>query len=83
MNDNLPDHIKGTAYWVPFGGKGKSAYHVKNKEGGEFPVEFVNDAWYQLTWGLSGYRMSASSSITPEVRIKLGLGWYNKHNNRY
>jgi hypothetical protein len=27
--------------------------------------------------------MSASSSITPEVRIKLGLGWYNKHNNRY
>ena len=54
-SDNLPAHIKGAVYWVEFGNENQSAYHVRDSEGNEYPVEFINDQWYQLTWGASGY----------------------------
>ena len=74
--DDLLDHVKGDAYWVEFGREGQSAYHVRDEGGSEYPVEFLNDQWYQLTWGASGYRTSASSVILPEIRVHLRLGWY-------
>ena len=74
MNDDLPAHIKGAAYWVEFGNADQSAYHVRDHEGNEYPVEFINDQWYQLTWGASGYWTSNSSKIIPEIRVNLGLG---------
>ena len=81
--DDPPDHVKGDAYWVEFGGEGQSAYHVRDEGGSEYPVEFLNDQWYQLTWGASGYRTSASSVILPEIRIRLRLGWYRPEDKRY
>ena len=44
--DDLPNHVKGDAYWVEFGGEGQSAYHVQDEGGSEYPVEFLNNQWY-------------------------------------
>ena len=44
--DDLPNHVKGDAYWVEFGGEGQSAYHVRDEGGSEYSVEFLNDQWY-------------------------------------
>ena len=82
-SDDLPAHIKGAAYWVEFGNAEQSAYHVQDHEGNEYPVEVINNQWYQLTWGASGYRMSNSSKIVPEIRVNLGLGWYIPQDQRY
>ena len=49
--DDLPNHVKGNAYWVEFRGEGQLAYHVRDEGGLEYPVEFLNNQWYQLTWG--------------------------------
>jgi hypothetical protein len=56
----------GEAYWVPFANEARSAYHIKDISGNEYPVELINGQWYQLTWGTSGYRTSPSSLITPQ-----------------
>ena len=42
-SNDLPAHIKGAAYWVEFGNMDQSAYHVRDGEGNEYPVEFIND----------------------------------------
>ena len=81
--DNLLNHVKGNAYWVEFGGEGQSAYHVRDEGGLEYPVEFLNDQGYQLTWGASGYWTSTSSVILPGICIRLGLGWYRPKDRRY
>jgi hypothetical protein len=80
---DLPDHVVGEAYWVPFRNEACSAYHVKDISGNEFPVELINGQWYQLTWGTSGYRTSPSSLITPQIRLELGLGWYQPGDPEY
>ena len=54
-SDDLSAHIKGAAYWVEFGNENQSVYHVRDSEGNKYPVEFINDQWYQLTWGASSY----------------------------
>lgn len=59
------------------------AYHVRDEAGSEYPVEFVNDQWFQLTWGVSGYWMSVSSWILPEIHVHLGLSWYQPDDQRY
>ena len=82
-SNDLPAHIRGAAYWVEFGNAEQSAYHVRDHEGNEYPVAFINDQWYQLTWGASGYRTSNSSKIVPEIRVNLGLGWYIPQDLRY
>jgi uncharacterized membrane protein YgcG len=80
---DLPDHVVGEAYWVPFGNEARSAYHIKDVSGNKFPVELINGQWYQLTWGMSGYRTSPSSIITPQIRVELGLGWYQPGDPEY
>jgi hypothetical protein len=39
---DLLDHVVGEAYWVPFGNEARSAYHIKDISGNEFPVELIN-----------------------------------------
>ena len=83
MSDDLPAHIRGAAYWVEFGDENQSVCHVQDSEGNKYPVEFINNQWYQLTWGASGYQTSNSSKIIPEIRVNLGLGWYEPQDLRY
>ena len=58
-------------------------YHVRDEGGSEYPVEFLNDQWYQLTWGASGYQMSTSSVILPNIHVCLRLGWYQPNDRQY
>ena len=45
--DDLPPHIKGTAYWLNHETRpGRYYYAEPNQE--PVPVEFINDAWYIL-----------------------------------
>jgi hypothetical protein len=80
---DLLDHVVGEVYWVPFGNEARSAYHIKDISGNKFPVKLINGQWYQLTWGTSGYHTSPSSIITPQIRLELGLGWYQPGDPEY
>ena len=80
---NLPAHVVGQAYWVPFRNEECSTYHVHNWDGVKFSVELVNRKWYQLTWGTSGYCTSPSSIITPYAHKELGLGCYHPRDPKY
>jgi len=58
--DNLPAHIKGTAYWKRyFTTPRRSAYHTTfTTEGGkeeEGLLELINDHWYALEWTENNY----------------------------
>ena len=43
MQDKLPNYIRGSMYWVMFGGEGQLAYHIQDGEESKYPVEFVNN----------------------------------------
>ena len=45
--DDLPPHVKGTAYWINHETRPSGYYYTEpNQE--PVPVEFINDAWYIL-----------------------------------
>ena len=45
--DDLPPHVKGTAYWLNHETHPSGYYYAEpNQE--PVPVEFINDAWYIL-----------------------------------
>ena len=83
MSPDIPPHVVGQAYWVPFRNEKQSAYHIRNQDGNKFPIELVNGQWYQLTWGTSGYHTSPLSMITPYVHEELELGWYHPGDPKY
>ena len=45
--DDLPLHVKGTAYWVNHSTR-PSGYYYEEPGQEPVPVEFINDAWYIL-----------------------------------
>ena len=45
--DDLPPHVKGTAYWVNHSTR-PSGYYYEEPNQEPVPVEFINDAWYIL-----------------------------------
>ena len=45
--DDLPLHVKGTAYWVNHSTR-PSGYYYEEPGQQPVPVEFINDAWYIL-----------------------------------
>ena len=45
--DDLPPHVKGTAYWLKHETRPSGYYYTEpNQE--PVPVEFINDTWYIL-----------------------------------
>ena len=45
--DDLPGHVKGTAYWLEHATRPSGYYYTEpNQE--PVPVEFINDTWYIL-----------------------------------
>ena len=45
--DDLPPHVKGTAYWLNHETR-PSGYYYQEPNQNPVPVEFINDAWYIL-----------------------------------
>ena len=45
--DDLPPHVKGTAYWINHETR-PSGYYYEEPNQSPVPVEFINDAWYIL-----------------------------------
>ena len=41
--DDLPAHIKGVAYWVNHANSNKNSYCFEDGQGGEWPIEFINN----------------------------------------
>ena len=75
--DDLPPHVKNTAYWVNHSTR-QSGYYYEEPGKEPVPVEFINDAWYLLhfvsTERLYGTR--ASYRVDPNDRdVALGR-WY-------
>ena len=75
--DDLPPHVKGTAYWVNHSTR-QSGYYYEEPGKEPVPIEFINDAWYLLhfvsTERLYGTR--ASYRVDPNDRdVALGR-WY-------
>ena len=49
IENDLPEHIKGTAYWVVDEYEPRTCYNADTKHG-PIPVEFINNQWYWLEW---------------------------------
>ena len=72
--DDLPPHVKGTAYWLNHETCPSGYYYAEpNQE--PVPVEFINDAWYILHFSRTEriYGTRASYRIDPNDR-NVGLG---------
>ena len=75
--DDLPPHVKGTAYWVNHSTQ-PSGYYYEEPGKEPVPVEFINDAWYLLHFVTTErfYGMRASYRVNPDdPNIALGR-WY-------
>ena len=75
--DDLPPHVKGTAYWVNHSTR-PSGYYYEEPGQEPVPVEFINDAWYILHFVSTErfYGTRASYRVNPEdPNVALGR-WY-------
>ena len=72
--DDLPNHVKGTAYWINHETRASGYYYAEpNQE--PVPVEFINDAWYILHFSRTEriFGTRASYQIDPNDQ-NVGLG---------
>ena len=72
--DDLPPHVKGTAYWLTHETRPSGYYYAEpNRE--PVPVEFINDAWYILHFVCTEriYGTRTSYRIDPNDQ-NIGLG---------
>ena len=75
--NDLPPHVKGTAYWVNHSTR-PSGYYYKEPGQEPVPVEFINDAWHILHFVSTErfYGTRASYRVNPNDP-NVGLGrWY-------
>ena len=82
--DDLPPHIKGTAYWVNHSSR-QSGYYYEEPGKEPVPIEFINDAWYLLHFVSTEriYGTRASYRVDPNDRdVALGR-WYENDPANY
>ena len=76
--DDLPPHVKGSAYWVNHSTR-PSGYYYEEPGKEPVPLEFINDAWYLLHFVSTKrfYGTRASFRVDPNDP-NVGLGrWYD------
>ena len=72
--DNLPPHVKGTAYWGTSITDLEGGYRV-SYQGEAVHVEFINNAWYGLERrGFTFYTNESQHVLRHNIA---GLGWWN------
>ena len=77
--DDLPPHVKGTAYWLNHATRPSGYYYAEpNQE--PVPVEFINDAWYVLHFSRTEqiFGMRESYRIDPNDP-NVGLGRWHEN----
>ncbi len=72
--DDLPPHVKGTAYWGTSLTDPEGGYRV-SYQGEAVYVEFINNAWYGLERRSFAYFTNESQQVLR--RNIAGLGWWN------
>ena len=77
--DDLPQHVKGTAYWVNHETH-PSGYYYKEPNQEPVLVEFINDAWYILHFSCTEqiYGTRSSYQVDPNNR-NIGLGHWHEN----
>ena len=75
--DDLPPHVKGTAYWINHETH-PSGYYYGEPNQDPVPVEFINDAWHILHFSRSERIFSTRESYRVDPNDQnMGLGrWY-------
>ena len=74
--DDLPQHVKGRAYWVAHhDNPNKNSYGVEDLKGKEWAIEFLNNDWYVVRWRNNRYESCRKAKIN---RYDFGLGWWEK-----
>ena len=69
--DDMPPHVKGDAQWLER--EGIWNYHIRDEDGGLWPVAFFNNDW----WLLSVQNGEAKSRGDWRIpRGRYGLGWW-------
>ena len=82
--DDLPPHVKGTAYWVNHSSR-QSGYYYEEPGKEPVPIEFINDAWYLLHFVSTEriYGTRASYRVDPnDQNVALGR-WYENDPANY
>ncbi|KAI0247302.1 hypothetical protein BJV78DRAFT_1157298 [Lactifluus subvellereus] len=73
IGDDLPKHVRGEAYWVVYGDPTRNCYAIKDPEGIEYPIEFINNRWYLMKWEDGMYY--TKKKLMCEIG-EYGTGWW-------
>ena len=77
MSDDLPDWIKGTAFWlthrtIP------SEYYYNSLDNQPQPIEFINYVWYLLHYSMTLWQFGLQASYIIAHQNAYGLGYWDK-----
>ena len=84
--DNLPAHIKGTAFFENYRGQGgqkqyETRYYITTSDGTKQPVEFIHansqDSWYSLEKNDLGRYTTTAGKKIPDLVADRYLGYWN------
>jgi hypothetical protein len=78
--DDLPAQVKGSAWWIGSEREGRSAYHIKDENHNEWPVEFLNNDWHLMKWEGDHYITRQGWIID---RGFMGLGYWDISDPRH
>jgi hypothetical protein len=81
LQDDLPAHIRGAAYWEPsdIGPGGPYRVQFENSDY-PIPVEFINNDWYTITLENNRYQSSSEHRLG---RGELGTGWWHEEDEQH
>ena len=84
--DDLPAHVKGTAFFKNYRGQGgqkryETGYYITTSDGTKRPVEFIHangqDNWYSLEKNNLGQYITTAAKKIPELVADRYLGYWN------
>ena len=84
--DDLPAHVKGTAFFKNYRGQGgqkryKTRYYITTSDGTKRPVEFIHangqDSWYSLEKNDLGQYITTAAKKIPELVTDRYLRYWN------
>ena len=77
--DDLPPHIKGTAYWLTHTTQ-PSGYYYEEPNQEPVPVEFINNMWYILHFSCTKQIFGTQESYHVDLTDRnIGLGCWNNN----
>ena len=81
--NNLPDHVKGAAFWIHHNNRQGGYYYTKSNQQ-PAPVELINNAWHLLHYSTTEQIFGVWESYQVEPGDpSYGLGYWHEHDPQH